>query len=66
MLVFSLIVLCGLVLLSRPVASALGLLAFSLSEFFAFFPLDKAIGEVSWTASTEFVLVAVPMFILMG
>jgi C4-dicarboxylate transporter DctM subunit len=66
MLVFSLIVLCGLVLLSLPVASALGLLAFSLSEFFAFFPLDKAIGEVSWTASTEFVLVAVPMFILMG
>jgi tripartite ATP-independent transporter DctM subunit len=66
MLLFSLLLLCGLVLLSLPVASALGILAFSLSEFFAFFPLDKAIGEVSWTASTEFVLVAVPMFILMG
>jgi C4-dicarboxylate transporter DctM subunit len=66
MLPFSLLLLCVLVLLSLPVASALGILAFSLSEFFAFFPLDKAIGEVSWTASTEFVLVAVPMFILMG
>jgi len=66
MLLFSLLLLCALVLLSLPVASALGILAFSLSEFFAFFPLDKAIGEVSWTASTEFVLVAVPMFILMG
>lgn len=66
MLIFSLLLLCALVLLSLPVASALGILAFSLSEFFAFFPLDKAIGEVSWTASTEFVLVAVPMFILMG
>lgn len=66
MLLFALLVLCALVLLSLPVASALGLLAFSLSELFAFFPLDKAIGEVSWTASTEFVLVAVPMFILMG
>jgi tripartite ATP-independent transporter DctM subunit len=66
MLAFAFIALCVLMLLSLPVASALGLLAFSLSEFFAFFPLDKAIGEVSWTASTEFVLVAVPMFILMG
>ena len=66
MLTYTVVVLCLLVFLSLPIAAALGLLAVSLSELFAFFPLTKALGEVSWTASTEFVLVAVPMFILMG
>ena len=66
MLLYTAIVLAALVLLSVPIAAALGFLAVSLSELFAFFPLTKALGEVSWSASTEFVLVAVPMFILMG
>jgi C4-dicarboxylate transporter, DctM subunit len=65
-ILYTAIVLVILLFLSLPIAAALGFLAISLSELYSFFPLTKAIGEVSWTASTEFVLVAVPLFILMG
>ncbi|MBT3700676.1 MAG: TRAP transporter large permease [Alphaproteobacteria bacterium] len=48
------------------VAAILGILAVSLGEAFSFIPLLPALGDISWSASTEFVLVAVPLFILMG
>ena len=62
----ALIVLFLLVVAGVPVAAILGVVALVISEFFAFFPLTAAIGEVSWSASAEFMLLAVPMFILMG
>ncbi len=55
-----------LVLLSLPVAVVLVVLGIGLSELYSFFPLLPATGEILWSSSTEFVLVAVPMFILMG
>ena len=58
-----LVVLVGLAL---PVAAALFLLAGILAETYSFFPLLPALGDILWTSSTEFILVAVPMFILMG
>ncbi|MEM8854012.1 MAG: TRAP transporter large permease [Pseudomonadota bacterium] len=66
MIAVALGVLIGLVLLGLPVAVALFGLAAILNELYAFFPLLPALGEVLWSASTEFVLVAVPLFILMG
>ncbi|HKK37627.1 MAG TPA: TRAP transporter large permease [Paracoccaceae bacterium] len=59
-------VLAVLVALALPVAAALAILAVVLNEVYAFFPLLPALGDVLWGASNEFVLVAVPMFILMG
>ncbi len=59
-------VLGVLVLLALPVAVVLVVLGITLSELYSFFPLLPASGEILWSASTEFVLVAVPMFILMG
>ncbi|RMH48940.1 MAG: TRAP transporter large permease [Alphaproteobacteria bacterium] len=58
-----LLVLIGLGL---PVAAALALLGVTLGEIYAFLPILPAAGEILWSASTEFVLVAVPMFVLMG
>ena len=58
--------LVGLVAIGLPVGVVLFLLAWTLSEVFGFFPLLPAMGEILWTSSTEFILVAVPMFILMG
>ena len=58
--------LAVLILASVPVAVVLVLLAVVLAEVYSFFPLLPALGEISWTASTEFILVAVPVFILMG
>lgn len=66
MIAVAALILAVLVALALPVAAALGALALSLNELYAFFPLLPALGEVMWSASTEFVLVAVPMFILMG
>jgi tripartite ATP-independent transporter DctM subunit len=55
-----------LIALSLPVAAALGLLALILDWGYAFLPLYRGLGEIAWTSSTEFLLVAIPLFILMG
>lgn len=48
------------------VAAALGILGYTLSELYSSYPLLRGIGELTWGASTDFVLLAVPMFVLMG
>lgn len=58
-----LVVLVGI---SLPVAVALGLMAYVLSERYAFFPMTGAIGELAWNSSNDFILIAAPMFIMMG
>jgi C4-dicarboxylate transporter DctM subunit len=66
MILHALLVLSLFLVLSIPVAGTLGLLGFTLQSQFAFFPMTGAIGEIAWNTSTEFVLVAAPMFIMMG
>jgi tripartite ATP-independent transporter DctM subunit len=58
--------LVGLVALSVPVAAALGLMGHILSERYAFFPMTGALGEIAWTTSSDFILIALPMFVMMG
>ena len=58
--------LFALLALALPVAVAIVVLGVTLAELYSFFPLLPAAGEILWSSSTEFVLVAVPMFILMG
>ncbi len=62
----TLAILLALLLLSIPVAAALTILGLSLGEIFSSFPLYRAIGEISWTASTDFILLAIPLFVLLG
>lgn len=52
--------------LSLPVAAVLGLAGYILSENFAFIPMTAASGQLAWTHSTDFILIAAPMFIMMG
>ncbi len=66
MVPISALLLVVLVAIGLPIAVVLAIIGVTLSEVFAFFPLLPATGEVLWTASTQFVLVAVPLFILMG
>lgn len=61
-----LVVLFGLLALSLPVAVVLMVLALVLDHFFSFFPLRPAMGEMLWGGSTNFSLIAVPLFILTG
>jgi tripartite ATP-independent transporter DctM subunit len=58
-----LILLIGI---SIPVGAALGVLGLILDSAFSMLPLSKAIGELAWSTNTEFLLVAIPLFILLG
>jgi len=53
-------------LLSIPVGATMGVLGLILGKLFSPFPLHYAMGEVAWTGSTDFVLFAIPLFILLG
>lgn len=66
MLVFTLIVLLGLLGLSVAAAVSVGLLGMSLAELFSALPLSNAMGEIAWSTGAEFLLVAIPLYILMG
>lgn len=59
-------ILLTLLLLSIPVAATLTILGLSIGEIFSSYPLYKAIGEISWAASTDFILLAIPLFVLLG
>ncbi|HEX2556159.1 MAG TPA: TRAP transporter large permease [Microvirga sp.] len=52
--------------LSIPVAAALIMLALALGQLFSMLPVHLAMGEVVWSASSNFLLVSVPLFVLLG
>ncbi|TYB90468.1 TRAP transporter large permease [Oceaniovalibus sp. ACAM 378] len=66
MITTALLMLLGLLALSLPVAVVLALTGYVLSERFAFFPMTGAAGELAWNSSNDFILIALPMFIMMG
>lgn len=49
-----------------PVAAALGVLTLLLDELFAPVPLTLAAGEIAWNTGKDFLLVAIPLFVLLG
>ncbi|NTF33851.1 TRAP transporter large permease [Rhizobium skierniewicense] len=66
MIATTLILLLALIGLSIPVAAALGVLGLVLDPTFSMLPLTRAIGELAWSTNNEFLLVAIPLFILLG
>ena len=66
MLFSTLMLLLVLLALALPVAGALGVLGLLLDQIHSSMPLTLALGEVAWSTSQDFLLVAIPMFILLG
>lgn len=66
MLLTALIVLMVMIAISIPIAAALGMLGLIMNEIYAGMPLHLAIGEIAWSNSTEFLLIAIPLFVLLG
>ena len=66
MLATTLLLLLALLALALPVAGALGVLGLLLDQIYSSMPLTLALGEVAWSTSKDFLLVAIPMFILLG
>ena len=63
---FSFILLIVLLMLSIPVALVMGNLGFIMGWLFSPIPLYRAVGEISWSASSSFILFSIPLFILLG
>src|SRR3546814_3558008 len=57
----SLILLLALLALSVPVAATMGVLGLALGSMYAMLPLYRATGDIFWSTSTDFILVAIPM-----
>ena len=66
MITVSLLLLIAILAIGIPVGASLVILALALAAIYSPFPLVKAIGETSWGASSDVIVVSVPMFILMG
>lgn len=66
MITTALAILTMLLLVGIPVAAALILLGFSLGALFSPFPLNRALGDILWSAADSPLLLAIPLFILMG
>jgi len=60
------VALLVLVLAAVHVAAVLGLLSMGLDEMYMGGRLSRAMGEFIWDKQKEFLLIAIPMFILMG
>jgi C4-dicarboxylate transporter DctM subunit len=65
-LLITLAILIGLLALAIPVAVSLGVLGLSLSGLYSKLPLTLAMGEIAWGTSNNFLLVAIPFFVLLG
>jgi tripartite ATP-independent transporter DctM subunit len=66
MVATALILLLVLIGLSIPVGAALGVLGLVLDPLYSMLPLTRAVGELAWSTNNEFLMVAVPLFILLG
>jgi len=66
MLGTALLILIGLFALAVPVAGVLGMMGLTLETIYAKLPLNLALGEISWATSNNFLLVAIPFFVLLG
>ena len=62
----AILILIVVLALSIPVAAGLVVLALALDELYSFLPLQRAIGETAWSVSTDFILFAIPLFVLLG
>lgn len=66
MIVTTICVLLGMLAMSIPIAAVLGMLGLVLDKVYSFLPLWRAVGENAWVSNIDVILVAVPLFILLG
>lgn len=62
----TLLILFVLLAVGVPVAAVLGVLGLALGEIYARVPLHLAMGELAWSTSNSFLLLAIPFFVLLG
>ena len=66
MLLVAIVLLFAILGLAVPVGAGLVILALILAATYSFFPLHYAVGEIAWNTSVDSLLVAIPLFVLLG
>jgi len=66
MLASALFMLLGMLAISVPIAAVMGVLGLALNQFYSSMPLYLAMGEIMWNASSEYILIAIPLFVMLG
>ena len=66
MTLVAILVLLLILVLAVPVAAGLGWLGLVLNQLYSPISLIVTTGEVTWSTTTSFILVAVPFYVLMG
>ena len=66
MLLTALLLLIVLLAISVPVAAVMGVLGMALNNFFSVMPLHRAMGEIIWNSSSDNILFAIPLFVMLG
>jgi len=66
MIVTAVVVLTALLALALPVAVVMGLLGLSLDRLYSDYGFYRIIGELTWTHAHEYIMIAIPLFILLG
>ena len=56
----------ALLLLCVPVASTIAGVGIIIGALFSDYPIFASIGEVTWSVSTDFLLLSIPLFVLLG
>jgi C4-dicarboxylate transporter DctM subunit len=66
MIATTLLLLIVLLAISVPVAAVMGVLGLALNQFYSSMPLHRAMGEILWNSSSEYILIAIPLFVMLG
>jgi tripartite ATP-independent transporter DctM subunit len=66
MLATALLMLVVMLAISIPVAAVMGVMGLSLSQLYGQGPLYLAMGDIIWNSFSEYILIAIPMFIMLG
>ncbi len=66
LVLISIIILLLLLFLSVPVASTIAGVGIIVGYFFSDYPIFSSIGEITWSVSTDFLLLSIPFFVLLG
>ena len=62
----SLIVLLVILGSSIAVAAGMGLVGVILNQFYSSMPLTRILGELTWSTTSNFILTAIPFYIMFG
>jgi len=66
LVLISIAILLSLLFLSVPVASTIAGVGIIVGYFFSDYPIFSSIGEITWSVSTDFLLLSIPFFVLLG